>query len=84
MEHHQLLHYNLFFFRSLSIFNTYMGEENVFFKETYSCIYPKKPNSWIQSTCFKSLYLTLCEINPLFFLLRIISIFKTYMGGEKI
>ena len=55
--------------------------EKVFFKETYSDVYPKGPNSWIHNTGFKPLLLTLifqCEINPLFFFfLRILSIFNT-------
>ena len=39
----------LFFFRILSIFNSHMrGEGRRFFKETYSDVYPKGPNSWIQ------------------------------------
>ena len=51
------------------------------FKETYSGVYLKGSNSWIYSTDFKPLLLTLifqCGINPLFFLLRILSIFKTH------
>ena len=57
----------------------------MFFKETYSSVYPKWPNSWIHSTCFKPFLLTLifqCGINPLFFLLRILSIFNTHTWGE--
>ena len=49
---------NFFFFlRILSIFNTHThGERGEgFFKETYSSVYPKGPNSWIHSTSFKSL-----------------------------
>ena len=59
----------LFFFRILSIFNTHMKRgEKFFFKETYSGVYPKRPNSWIHSTSFKPLLLTFIfhyEINPL-------------------
>ena len=43
----------------------------MFFKETYSDVYPKGPNSWIHNTGFKPLLLTLifqCGINPLFFI----------------
>ena len=49
-----------FFLRILSIFNTHArGEGRRFFKETYSGVYPKGPNSWIHSTGFKPLKLTL-------------------------
>ena len=61
------------------------GEKVFFFLETYSGIYPKRSNSWIHSTDFKPLLLTLifqCEINPLFFLLRILSIFNTHTWGK--
>ena len=58
-----------------------------FFKETYSGVYPKGPNSWIYSTDFKHLLLILifqCGINPLiFFLLRILSIFNTHTHTEE-
>ena len=40
----------------------------MFFKKTYSGVYPKEPNSWIHSTCFKLLLLTLifqCGGSPL-------------------
>ena len=60
----------------------------MFFKETYSGVYPKGPNSCIRSTAFKPLLFTLifqCGINPLFFLLRIPNIFNTHtMRGEKV
>ena len=78
-----------FSFRILSIFNTHthtQGEGRRFFKETYSDIYPKWPNSWIHNTGFKPLLLTLifqCGINPLFFLLRILNIFNTHTWGER-
>ena len=55
----------------------------MFFKEIYNGVYAKRPNSWIHSTDFKLLLLTLifqCGINPLFFLLRILSIFNTHTG----
>ena len=65
--------------RILSIFNTHTRGEGIrLFKETYSGVYPKRPNSWIHSTGFKPLLLTLifqCGFNPLFFLLRIINIY---------
>jgi len=58
------------------------------FKEIDICIYPKRPNSWIHNTSFKHLLLILifqCEINPLFFLLRILSIFNIHRGrGDKV
>ena len=44
------------------------------------------PNSWIHSTNFKSVLLTLifqCGINPLFFLLRILNIFNTHTHGKR-
>ena len=84
-----LLHMNNFFFfllRILSIFNTHTrGEGRKFFKETYSGVYLKGPNSWIYSTGFKPILLTLIlqyGINPLFFILRILSIFNTHTRGE--
>ena len=78
----------LFIFRILSIFNTHTEGEgrNFFLKESYSGVYPKKPNSCIQNTCFKPLLLTLifqCEINPLFFLLTILSIFNTHTHEKR-
>ena len=43
---------NSFFFfgRTLKNFNTHIGREVNVFKETYSGVYPKWPNSWIHST----------------------------------
>ena len=78
-----------FLLKILSIFNTHTrGEGRRFFKETYSDVYPKKPNSFIYSTCFKPLLLILifqCGINQLFFILRILNIFNTHTGrGEKV
>ena len=78
-----------FFLRILNIFNTHKrGEERRFFKETYSDVYPKEPNSLIYNSCFKPLLLTLifqCGINQLFFILRILSIFNIHTGrGEKV
>ena len=58
----------------------------MFFKETYSGVFPKGPNSWIYSIKFKPLLLTLifqCGINLLFFLLRILSIFNTHTHGKR-
>ena len=59
----------IYLFRILSIFNTHTERsDKFFFKETYSGVYPKTPNSWIYSTRFKPLLLTFifqCEINPL-------------------
>ena len=76
-----------FFLRILSIFNTHTREERRrFFKEAYSGVYPKGSNSWIHSIYFKPLLVTLifqCEINPLFFLLRILSIFNTHTHEER-
>ena len=40
----------------------------MFFKKTYSGVYPKEPNFWIHGTCFKLLLLTLifqCGGSPL-------------------
>ena len=78
-----------FSFRILSIFNTHthtQGEGRRFFKETYSDIYPKWPNSWIHNTGFKPRLLTLifqCGINPLFFFFKILNIFNTHTHREK-
>ena len=35
------------------------GERGKIFKEIYGGVYPKGPNSWIHSTDFKHLFLTL-------------------------
>ena len=74
-----------FFLRILSINTHTRGEGRRFFKEIYSGVYPKWPNSWIHNTGFKPLLLTLifqCVINPLFFLLRILNIFNTHTWGK--
>ena len=94
-DNERVFFFFFFILRILSIFNTHThtqgeGRRFFFFKETYSGIYPKEPNSWIHSTWFKSLLLKLifqCGINLLFFLLRILSIFNTHTHmrrGEKI
>ena len=75
-----------FFFRILNIFNTHtQGERRRFFKETYSCVYPKGSISWIYSIDFKPLLLILIfqyGVNSLFFLLRILNIFNAHTRGE--
>ena len=75
-----------FLLRILSIFNTHRERrEKVFFKENYNDVYSKLSNSWIYNTGFKPLLFTLvfqCEINQLFFLLRILSIFNTHIREE--
>ena len=40
-------------FRILNILDTRTGRREKVFKETYSGVYPKGPNSWIHSTGFK-------------------------------
>ena len=70
-----------FFFRILSIFNTHIeGEGRRFFKEIYSGVIQKGLTLGYIVQALNLFYSLIfqCGINPLFFLLRILSIFNTH------
>ena len=71
----------LFILRILSIFNTHIeGEGRRFFKEIYSGVIQKGLTLGYIVQALNLFYSLIfqCGINPLFFLLRILSIFNTH------